>query len=182
MQNKTWVNKYSFTSAFVACLMMAFTTGCASGGYQLTRSYATWVNSNGTVVRVILYLFTFIVFFVTMLIDLVVNNTVDFWNGTVSQGIYKFYHDGNTFVAHHEILPDSKLKRSTIQVLNSENKLLQTVVFRETSSGEIELYVNGQLRTRVQHISKIPVASIFDKNGKKIEERILNFNTAVAKN
>ncbi len=175
-------NPLSFAMTFMACLIMGLTSGCASGGWQLTRSFATWINSNGTIMRVVLYILTFVVFFVTILIDVVVNNSIDFWNGTVAQGLYNFERDGKTYNVHHEILPDTHLKRSTIRVVDSRAKLLQEVVLKQTPSGEIELYVDGKLRTRVRNISKAPIASFFDGKGHKLEERTLPLDTKVVIN
>ncbi len=177
---KSWTNRFSFATAFMACSIMALNSGCVSGGFKLTRDYAGWVNKQDVVIRILLYILTLVVFVVTILIDVVINNTEDFWDGRVSQGIYNFYRDGKTYQAHHEVLPGSKLRRSTIEVRDSNKKMLQIVVFRETSAGEVELYVDGQLRTRVKNISKLLVVSTFDKSGKKIEEKAIPFITAVA--
>jgi len=152
---------------------MTFASGCASGGFKLTRQYAGFVNRQMIIIRIILYILTSVVFAATMLIDMVIFNTLDFWQGRVSQGTYDFTKGDKTYHARHEILPDSKLKRSTIHVHDRDQKLLQVVVLRETVSGEIEMWVDGQMRTRVRDISSLPVASIFDAKGLLVGERTI---------
>lgn len=163
----------SFALAFAACFVLAFTSGCASGGFKLTRQYAKWVNSQGTVLRVVLYILTSVVFAVTLLIDLVINNTMDFWDGKVSAGTYRFEKEGKQYVVQHEILPDSKLRMSTIRVSDRADTVLQEIVLRETLEGEIEMYMDGKLRTKVRHLSEIPVASIYDAEGKLLREELV---------
>jgi len=107
-----------------------------------------------------------VVFAATVLIDMVIFNTMDFWDGRVSAGDYQFEDGGKTYQARHEFWPDSKLKRSTIRVLDKDQKLLQTVVLTETAKGEIEVIVDGKLRGRVHGISEIPVASIYGKDSR----------------
>jgi hypothetical protein len=161
------------SSAFAASAVVALTSGCASGGFKLTRMYAQFVNSQNIIIRIILYILTGVVFAVTMLVDLVVNNTIDFWNGTVAAGSYNFKDGGKTFVAHHEIMPGTNLKRSTIDVSDATGKHLQTVVLQQTPKNEIELYVDGTLRTRVNHINELPVASIYDAKGTLIQDGVV---------
>jgi hypothetical protein len=172
---------FFYPVAFAACAIMALSSGCASGGFKLTRQYATWVNSQQVVLRVILYILTGVVFVVTMLIDLVVFNTMDFWDGRVSAGTYSFEKDGKIFQAKHEFLIDPasnlKLKRSTIRVMDSHHSLLQEVVLNETVKGEIEMSVDGKLRARVHGLSELPMATLFNQNGKAIGEHVLLLNT-----
>jgi hypothetical protein len=65
-------------------------------------------------------------------------------------------------------------------VTDSKNRLLQEVILKELASGEIELYVDGYLKSRVHGITSTPIAAVFDKTGMKIEERILPLNKSVA--
>ncbi len=155
-----------------ACLMMVFQTGCVSGGWELTRDYSTWINSKKVGLRVVLYLLTSVVFLITILIDVVVNNTADFWQGRVSESTQIFHQDGKTFYVQHEIIPETQLKRSTIQIKDTNNKLLQTVVLAETQKHEIELIVDGVLRTKVENIDDaLPLLSSYDKNGQMLEQK-----------
>jgi len=164
-----------YFSGFLACTMMAFTTGCASGGFKLTRQYAGWVNSQQIVLRVILYILTGIVFAVTLLVDFVIFNTMDFWEGRISEGTYDFHHKDRTYYVQHEYLPGTRLKRSTIKIVDSNKKLMQEVVLRETPSGEIEMLIDGGLRTRVRDLKSIPVATMYDSSGKMLEDKVLWF-------
>jgi hypothetical protein len=168
------VSKIGFNiSALLACSVLALTTGCASGGFKLTRQYARFVNSKMIVLRVVLYIFTAIVFAITMLIDMVIFNTIDFWEGKVSQGTYDFQDGEKSYHVKHEILPNSELKKSTILVTDASAVLLQKVELLETASGEVEFYVDGQIRARVRDIKSLPVASLFDQKGHLIEENTL---------
>lgn len=162
-----------FIGALLATLTVAFTTGCASGGYSLTRQYARWVNSQNIILRIIIYLLTGIVFAVTMLIDLVVFNTMDFWTGKVSQGVYEFDGEGKTFLVEHRLLPGSGLKHSTIKVSSTEGKLLQEVILRETASGQIEMLVDGARRALVDDFASLPQVSVFDVKGSLLKHSAL---------
>lgn len=153
----------AFASALLASLMMS---GCVSGGFSMTRSYAEYVNGQrNPVLRVVIYILTGIVFFVTILADVIYYNTVDFWNGRISAGDYSFDKGDRTYYAHHEVAPMTKLKSSTIRVHDKTGKLLQTVVLQETISGDVELFVDGVKRCQVKNISEMPVATIFDQKG-----------------
>ena len=88
--SKIWMKPSFYLSSFAACAIMALTAGCASGGFKLTRQYARWVNSQNIILRIVIYILTSVVFAVTMLIDFVIFNTLDFWNGTVAAGSYEF--------------------------------------------------------------------------------------------
>lgn len=144
--------------------MAAFTSGCASGGFKLTREYAGFVNRQHVVVRVVLYILTSIVFGVTLLIDLVLNNTMDFWDGRVSQGTYSFSQDERTYLAHHEIGSDG-LKSSHIEIFDKDRNKLQDVILKQTAKLDIEVVVDGQLKGRVTDISAVPQLTLFDRHG-----------------
>jgi hypothetical protein len=73
----------------------------------------------------------------------------------------------------HEILPGTKLKRSTIVTTAADHAVIQTVVLSEVVTGEIEMFVDGKLHTRVANTSVIPVASVYDQGGKLVEEKVL---------
>mgnify|MGYP001086997268 CR=1 FL=1 len=159
--------------ALLASAMIAMTSGCASGGYKLTRQYARWLNSQQLILRIILYILTSVVFVVTIVIDSVIFNTMDFWEGRVSAGDYEFKKDGKTYYVKHEVLPESGLKRSSIQVTDTDGSTLQNLVLAETANKEIELYVDGKLRARVRDIESVPTASLFDRNGTLIDDKFV---------
>jgi hypothetical protein len=170
-----FLSKTLFYMGFASAAFLSMATGCASGGYKLTRQYAGWVNSQNVILRVIIYILTMVVFAVTILIDTVVFNTMDFWNGRVSQGDYNFKDGEKTYFVRHEILPGSGLKRSTIQVSDLNGKHLQEVVLSQTPQGEIIMTVDGVERTKVKDITGIPVASIYGADGKLVEQKALWF-------
>lgn len=154
----------------LACSFAALTSGCASGGFKLTRQYARWVNSQMIILRIVLYIVTIPIYGITILIDVVVFNTMDFWNGTIAAGAYQYKQDGKNYFVNHEFQPGTQLKQSTIEVKNEKLALLQTMVLKETPSGEIEFYVDGKLRTKVTDISSFPVATIFSVSGENVQE------------
>lgn len=166
----------SYLSAFLACFIMCFTSACASGGFKWTRKYAGWVNSQNIVLRIVIYLLTGIVFAVTLMVDMVIFNTMDFWEGKVSAGSHTFKEGEKTFLVKHEFQGESKLRKSTIKVMDQKNTLLQEVVLNETATGEIEMHIDGKLRTRVNGIKELPVASVFDESGKLVKQTTLLLN------
>lgn len=164
-----------YVGAFFACGLMAVSSGCASGGFKLTRQYARWVNSQNIILRIIIYILTGIVFVVTMLIDAVVFNTLDFWDGKVSEGKYEFKDEDKTYHVHHEFIPGTQRRRSTIQTFDKDSRLLQEVVLNETPEGEIQMKVDGQLRAQVRDLDSLPVATLYNSSGQTIENKFFWF-------
>lgn len=156
---------FSFLISFFSVAIVAFSTGCMSGGFKLTRQYARWVNSQMIVLRIVLYIVTLPIYAVTMLVDAVIFNTMDFWNGTVAAGAYEFKKDDKTYFVNHEFQPGTLLKKSIIDVRDTNSKLVQTVVIKETAANEIELWVNGKLRSKVKDLESFPIATIFEADG-----------------
>lgn len=174
---------FFYLSSFVACAILALSTGCASGGYKITRQLSKWVNSQNIIIRIILYIFAGLAWAITLLIDMVVFNTIDFWEGKISAGDYQFKDGEKTFYVKHEILPGSNLKKSTIQIKDLNEKLLQTVVLSQTVQGDIETYVDGQLRTAVTNINSLPIITNYNASGKMIEQKLFletGINTLIA--
>lgn len=167
---KMWTHSLFYLGSLFACGVMALSSGCASGGFKLTRDYARWVNSQNIIIRIVLYILTFVVFGVTLLIDAVVFNTMDFWQGRVSEGKYQFSEEGRTYQVQHQIIPGTLLKKTSILIQDDAQKTLQNIVMSETAHGEIELFVDGQLRTRVRDIHSLPVATIFNDKGEMVKE------------
>jgi hypothetical protein len=132
-------------AAIWSSLVLAFTTGCASGGYKLTRQYSGWVNQNNVIIRVIVFILTIPVYAITLIADMVVFNTMDFWDGRVSQGTYKFEKDGQMYVVQHSRDEKTGLRQSRIEIANNTAKP-QTILISETPMHEIELRVDGVLR------------------------------------
>ncbi len=152
-----------FFTTICALIFMTFTTGCASGGFKLTRQYAGWVNSQNIIIRIILYILTLPVYTVTLVIDAVIFNTLDFWDGRVSQGTYELKGEGKKHVVTHEFQPGSKLKKSTIKVKDLNNKPIEEIKFIETKLGKIEFYVNGKLKKVIDSLKvtakDLPISS-----------------------
>lgn len=163
-----------FICFLVSIGMLALTTGCASGGFSLTRKYARFVNGQNIIIRIILYILTGVVFAVTMLIDLVIFNTIDFWEGRVSQGTYHFEKDGMKYAATHEFQEGTKLKKSTILITEVATNKIQKIQLLETPKGEVEFYLDGKLKTKASSISEFPIISQYDDNGTVISRMPVN--------
>jgi nitrogen fixation protein FixH len=141
--------------------------GCASGGYKLTRKYSGFVNRQHIILRIVLYLLTGIVYAVTLLIDAVVFNTIDFWKGRVSANTYQFEEGNEQFVVKHFYEGEKKLRNSEIKVFSKKNLStpVQVILISEKSADEINVYVDGKLRTQVSDIQDVPQITQFE-NGR----------------
>jgi hypothetical protein len=148
MQKKAWISLLLFI--FPALSLQ----NCASGGFKLTRQYAGWVNSQNLILRIILYILTSVVFAVTLLIDAVIFNTMDFWNGRVSQGTYEFEKEGKKYVVTHSY-HEQGLRQSIIQVSHSDKT--EVILIKETAKSTIELWQNGTLTGQVENLDTLPV-------------------------
>lgn len=168
---------FAYLAAFLACTVAGLTSGCVSGGYKLTRQYATFVNGQQVIVRVLLYIFTLFIFGITLIVDDIIFNTMDFWKGTVSENTYKFNKDDKTYVVQHEFVGPALLKRSTIKTFDSHMKQLQEVVLNETANHQIEFYVDGKLRVRADSLDALPMISVFDAKG-QLEQTQFMFTPA----
>jgi hypothetical protein len=153
-----------------SALIMSLTTGCASGGYKLTRSYAGFVNKQNIIIRIVLYILTAVVFAVTLLIDAVVFNTMDFWEGRVSQGTYKFESEDKVYVVAHSYQSGTELKKSHIEVYSAATKQkLQEITLQETKDLKIQVYVDGTLKEEVDHLQAVTKVSHLDLLPKKLK-------------
>lgn len=155
-------------AALSSTLLMSFVTGCASGGYKLTREYSGWVNKQNVIVRVILYILTLPVYGVTLIVDAVIFNTLDFWDGRVSQGAYQFNKGGQNYFVQHAKDAETGLKRSRIEI-NKQSSHKQIIVLQETPTHEVELFVDGILRGKSSQLSNETLFSLYNSEGKKIE-------------
>lgn len=159
-------SSFGFVAAFLASVVFAFSSGCASGGYKLTREYSRWVNSQNIILRVVLYILTLVVYAVTLLVDAVVFNTIDFWEGRVSQGAFQHNENGRVYLVQHQVHPATGLRKSTILIKESgKGKVLQEVTLQETSEQRIQLFVDGQLRTEVRDLSTLPTITSLSATG-----------------
>lgn len=158
---------FSYALAGVASAIMALSSGCVSGGFKLTKDYARWVNSQNIILRIILYILTAVVFVVTLIVDVVYNNTVDFWEGKVSEGTYEFKDQDKVYIVRHEYLPGTKLRRSTIQFDQQE------IVISETAEGQIEVHKNGQKFAFVNGLDSFPVMSYLNNKGQIIKSEVI---------
>jgi len=154
-------------------------TGCASGGFKMTRQYAGFVNKQNIVLRIILYILTGVVFAVTMLLDVVIFNTMDFWDGRVSQGTFKFEGEGKTYFVEHKLL-ENNLKQSRITIVSAEKT--QEVLMKQTQAGSIQVFLDGRLQNEVKDIGLVPTLVSFDQRGQVKASKVLAFDTLVAKN
>lgn len=145
-------------TAVWSSLLMGLNTGCASGGFKLTRQYAGFVNKQDLIIRIILYILTMVVFAVTVLIDAVIFNTMDFWEGRVSQGTFQFKEGEKTFVAEHSFQDGGKLRQSRITI--TENEKVQEILLKETASGTIEVFENGAFKVAVSEPGHVDILKL----------------------
>lgn len=158
-------------AGLITAMVAGLTTGCVSGGFKLTRQYAGWVNKQNIILRIVIYLLTGVVFAVTMLIDAVIFNTMDFWEGRVSQGTFEYSEDGKVYKAQHK-LNEGGLRSSQIEVWQNE-KLLHTISLIETPEHKIQLLEDGVLKSEVDNIHSLPRISHFSKGGQLISQDVL---------
>lgn len=160
----------SYAVMLFSALVMGLVSGCASGGFKLTRQYAGFVNKQNIIIRIVLYILTAVVFAVTMLVDMVIFNTMDFWDGRVSQGTYNFEQDGMKYAVHHSYAEGRR--KSHIEIFNAEDKKVQDVVLTEIQNGDIELFVDGKLKNRVSDVSTLPLLTHFESGKVKSQENL----------
>jgi hypothetical protein len=141
-------------------------SSCASGGFKLTRQIAQMVNKQQVIIRVIIYILAGVIIFgITLLVDMVILNTLDFWEGRVSANTYEFEKDGKTYVAHHRYQEGTQLKESHLQVFDTQKNLLQDVVIRETAELEVELFVDGILKAKAKDLMSLPKIIAYTDKG-----------------
>lgn len=148
-------------------------SGCASGGYHLTRQYARFVNRQNLIIRIVLYILTSVIFAVTLLIDAVIFNTMDFWQGRVSQGTYEFQSEGKNYVVTHRYQPTTNLRESTISISGGELVASRQIILKENAQKEIDVWVDGTLKATVSSISELPQISYYNDLGVKSKTRSL---------
>lgn len=177
MQFKKWG---MIGTAIWSAWLVSVSTGCASGGWKLTRDYARFVNRQPIIIRCVLYILTSFVFVATMLIDAVIFNTIDFWQGRVSQGTFEFNKEGRRFVARHTLSPETHLRESRIEVFESD-KRVQDMILREVAGGQIDIFVDGVLKGRVDNIESAPLLSFYNKSGEKTGSELMFQETIIAR-
>lgn len=158
-------------SAFLSAGLAMVTTGCASGGYSLSRGLAGWINKQNIFLRIILYLFIGGAFFFTILLDMLIFNTVDFWTGRVSAGTYEFKDAKRVYVVNHSFEGD--LHRTQILVNDLDGKKIGEVLLKETASHEVEYFENGNLKAKFDGIESVPRVTRFDDKGQILKQEAL---------
>ena len=176
--------KQIILSIIVAFSFLGFSTGCASGGYKITRGFSRWVNKQHIIIRIVLYIFLMPVWGITLLIDAVVFNTMDFWQGRVSQGTYNFEENGKQYWVKHELQEGTQLKKSTIRVMDLAEQKVREIIVKENRDHTVEVYLDGKLRRKASGVKGFALISDFDEAGlltKKIPVD-LKRNTFATKN
>lgn len=163
------------TAAFLSIGVTLTNTGCASGGYHLSRTLAGWMNKQDLLIRVLLYIFLGGAFFFTILADMIYFNTVDFWTGKVTAGIYEYKDSDKAYVVNHSF--ENDLKRTEIQISDLKGKKLQNILLKETATHEIELYVDGTLKAKVNDLESLPKISYMDSKGNVLKQEIVPQST-----
>lgn len=142
-------------------------SSCASGGYKLTRQYSRWVNSQNIILRVILYILTLPIYTITLLVDTVLFNTLDFWNGRVAQGTYEFNSEGKTYTVDHKLIGNEQLKYTQIKI-SQGLQTIETLELLETPTGEIEYKKNGILQAKATDLNSLPQVHIMTADGSSV--------------
>lgn len=148
----------------------AVQVSCASGGYKFTRKFSQFVNSKNIVLRIILYIVTIPVFGITLAVDTIIFNTLDFWDGKVSANEYSFSEDGKEYVVKHSI--ENNLKRTNINVFE-DNKLIASHALVETKDNKIQVFNNNDLKYEVENLNGLALLSTFE-NGKLKNKDLFN--------
>lgn len=145
------ISKNTIKLYLIAMFTLGFglNLGCASGGFKLTRKYAQFVNSQNIIIRIVLYILTSVVFAATLLIDAVVFNTMDFWEGRVSAGEHTFEKDGKLYAVKHFYSGEKNLRNTQIQVFDKDThgvgKAESVILLSETEDGQVNVFENGKL-------------------------------------
>ena len=126
-------------------------TGCAAGGFKLTRGLARWNNSKSIVPRILIYIafgLLLPVYIITLLVDFVVMNTIDFWEGTVASQNVNYEEKGVHYAVAHVRDP---LRHTTIR-MSIGDQLKSVVELRELENGKIALSIDGVRRAELNDI------------------------------
>ncbi|MBL8994902.1 MAG: DUF3332 family protein [Spirochaetia bacterium] len=148
---------------------------CLSGGWKITRMVAKWNNGFAVFPRILIYIAFFLlqVYTITSLIDGIVFNTIDFWNGTISAMNYKYQKDGMDVAVVHSRFP---LRRSVITT--SKGDVVKSVVeVNELENGKIALVINGVLRGEFKNIQDVDPTLVLYKEDSKTELLSKAFST-----
>jgi hypothetical protein len=134
-------------SVLLCFSFVAGTSGCATGGYKLTRDWSRFVHGQNIIVRVLMYIIPIapIGALITTIVDSVFFNLIDFWQGKVTANTLNFTKDN----------------------IRSGDSM-QTLVLSETRQGDIEMTIDGKLQARVQNYLTLPVVQNFDASGKVV--------------
>lgn len=136
-----------------ASVGVASLAGCAAGNFGLTRKLAQWNLSFSTVPRAIIYIaFVIIpVYPLAMLFDFIFNNTIEFWTDSpiITAQNQTFTKDGYKVVVNNTRDP---LRKSVYTVYDKEGRVTSISELREMKDGSIAVYLNGEIKARVQSI------------------------------
>ena len=147
-------------SVGVVCLT---TTACSTGGYKLARAYSKWLHSQGTFLRIVLYLtITAPVIIVAFVVDTLIFNVVDFWTGTVSAKNEVIEKDGMRVMIAHSRTP---LRKSVITMIPKEGAT-SVIELRETAQHSVEVYRDGVKKAEMENIdAAVSSLAIYDDQG-----------------
>ena len=144
----------SFGAAALAAVAVVSLSGCAAGDFGLTRSVARWNLSFSPVPRVLICIGLYIVpvYELSMVFDLLINNTVQFWSDSAvisAKSTQKFQKDGYLVTVTNMRGP---LKRSIFKVYDKHGSLRSTGELRETNDKTIDVYIDGVKKDTVQNV------------------------------
>lgn len=147
-----------FRNLAVICALLvgsASFSGCVAGNYGFTRSVSKFNLKMSLVPRVLVYIAFIIipVYGIAILLDLLINNTIEFWSGKAVHTAqnHTFEKDGLRIEVAHSLDP---LRRSEFKSYNAKGELISTTELVEQESGAIAVIVNGESRGEVKMIDK----------------------------
>ena len=141
------------TACLTIAAIVAVTSisGCVVGNFGLTRKVGQWNSSFSPVPKTIICVALYLgVYEFTMLFDVFLNNTVEFWTDSpvVTAQNQVFHKNGYRIVINNRRDP---LRSSTYTVYKS-GRVQSVSELRETKNGAIDVYVNGELKAQVKSL------------------------------
>ncbi len=149
---------------FIFCVVLLGGTGlqlgCASGGYKMTRKFSGFVNKQNIIIRIILYIVAVPIYGITLALDAVIFNTMDFWEGRVSANTYNFEKDGQKYIVKHFYKGEEKLRNTQITFQSEAGEKQKELLISEAPDGRIKVYVDGKFEMIIKDINDLPLLKV----------------------
>jgi hypothetical protein len=150
MNIRTYQRPLIFT--LIALTTSLSMNGCAAGNFGFVRSVAKWNLKHSLLPRILFYILLVIipVYPIALLLDLLINNTIEFWTGSAPMTAKNetFHKDGYRVDVAHTMNP---LRKTVMTAYDPKGAVASVVEFRETAEEKIELYVNSEKKAEVKN-------------------------------